>query len=96
MTLCPVTPSTQSWPLLSLASLQNNIAEVEELQGNLMEEYLLEHILSLLQGPQVEVGVRYFAGGILAHLTSREAAWTLDEELRATILEQLVCLGLDL
>ncbi|XP_046882916.1 protein zyg-11 homolog isoform X3 [Hypomesus transpacificus] len=69
--------------------LENNIAEVEELQGNLMEEDLLEHILSLLQGPQVEVGVRYFAGGILAHLTSREAAWTLDEELRATILEQL-------
>ncbi|XP_046882915.1 protein zyg-11 homolog isoform X2 [Hypomesus transpacificus] len=69
--------------------LLNNIAEVEELQGNLMEEDLLEHILSLLQGPQVEVGVRYFAGGILAHLTSREAAWTLDEELRATILEQL-------
>uniref|UniRef100_A0A3Q4GPW6 Zyg-11 family member, cell cycle regulator, like n=1 Tax=Neolamprologus brichardi TaxID=32507 RepID=A0A3Q4GPW6_NEOBR len=52
--------------------LLNNIAEVEELQADLMEEDLLEHILSLLQDSQVDVGVRYFAGGILAHLTSQE------------------------
>uniref|UniRef100_A0A3P8RQ09 Zyg-11 family member, cell cycle regulator, like n=1 Tax=Amphiprion percula TaxID=161767 RepID=A0A3P8RQ09_AMPPE len=71
--------------------LLNNIAEVEELQADLMEEDLLEHILSLLQDSQVEVGVRYFAGGILAHLSSRAEAWTLEGELRTTILEQLVC-----
>ncbi|XP_030606881.1 protein zyg-11 homolog isoform X2 [Archocentrus centrarchus] len=35
--------------------LLNNIAEVEELQADLMEEDLLEHILSLLQDPQVDV-----------------------------------------
>ncbi|XP_034558691.1 protein zyg-11 homolog [Notolabrus celidotus] len=69
--------------------LLNNIAEVEALQSDLMGEDLLEHILSLLQDSQVEVGVRYFAGGILAHLTSRREAWTLDDELRSTILEQL-------
>ncbi|CAJ1071728.1 protein zyg-11 homolog [Xyrichtys novacula] len=69
--------------------LLNNIAEVEALQSDLMEEDLLEHILSLLQDSQVEVGVRYFAGGILAHLASRPEAWTLDEELRSSILEQL-------
>lgn len=70
--------------------LQNNIAEVEVLQADLMEEDLLEHILSLLQDPQVEMGVRYFAGGILAQLASRPEAWTLDDELHSTILKQLV------
>lgn len=72
--------------------LQNNIAEVEELQADLMDEDLLEHILSVLQDSQVEVGVRYFAGGILAHLASRADAWTLDDNLRETILKQLVCI----
>ncbi|XP_041658329.1 protein zyg-11 homolog [Cheilinus undulatus] len=69
--------------------LLNNIAEVEELQSDLMEEDLLEHILSLLQDSQMEVGVRYFAGGILAHLASRVEAWSLDEELRSAVLDQL-------
>lgn len=69
--------------------LLNNIAEVEELQADLMNEDLLEHILSLLQDAQLEVGVRYFAGGILAHLASRPGAWKLDEDLRTTIVTQL-------
>ncbi|XP_047223220.1 protein zyg-11 homolog isoform X2 [Girardinichthys multiradiatus] len=69
--------------------LLNNIAEVEELQSDLMDEDLLEHILSLLQDPQLEVGVRYFAGGILAQLASRAKVWILDDELRSTILEKL-------
>ncbi|XP_014266388.3 protein zyg-11 homolog isoform X1 [Maylandia zebra] len=69
--------------------LLNNIAEVEELQADLMEEDILEHILSLLQDSQVDVGVRYFAGGILAHLASRPDAWTLENELRSTVLKQL-------
>ncbi|XP_017275683.1 protein zyg-11 homolog [Kryptolebias marmoratus] len=69
--------------------LLNNIAEVQELQAELMDEDLLEHVLSLLQNSQVEVGVRYFAGGILAQLASRTEAWTLDDELRTTILKQL-------
>ncbi|MEQ2264812.1 hypothetical protein XENORESO_019938, partial [Xenotaenia resolanae] len=69
--------------------LENNIAEVEELQSDLMDEDLLGHILSLLQDPQLEVGVRYFAGGILAQLASRAKVWTLDDELRSTILEKL-------
>lgn len=77
--------------IIHLTMLQNNIAEVEELQADLMEEDLLEHILSLLQDSHIEVGVRYFAGGILAHVASRPKAWTLDEELRTTILKQLVC-----
>ncbi|KAM9323004.1 protein zyg-11 homolog [Pholidichthys leucotaenia] len=72
-----------------ILGLLNNLAEVEELQANLMEEDLLEHVLSLLQDPQVEMGVRYFAGGILAHLTSRAGAWTLDEELRSSVLKHL-------
>ncbi|XP_077415722.1 protein zyg-11 homolog isoform X2 [Vanacampus margaritifer] len=69
--------------------LENNIAEVEELQTALMEGDLLEHILSLLQDTQIEMGVRYFAGGILAHVTSRPEAWILDEKLCSTILNQL-------
>ncbi|XP_068558043.1 protein zyg-11 homolog isoform X3 [Cebidichthys violaceus] len=69
--------------------LLNNIAEVEALQADLMEEDLLEHILSLLQDNQVEQRVRYFAGGTLAQLVSRPEAWTLDDELRSTILKQL-------
>ncbi|XP_054452174.1 protein zyg-11 homolog [Anoplopoma fimbria] len=69
--------------------LLNNIAEVEVLQADLMEEDLLEHILSLLQDSQVEQGVRYFAGGTLAQLVSRPEAWTLDDELRSTVLKQL-------
>ncbi|KAM4557726.1 protein zyg-11 homolog [Fundulus diaphanus] len=72
-----------------ILGLLNNIAEVEELQSDLMDEELLEHILGLLQDSQLEVGVRYFAGGILAQLASRAEAWTLDHELRSTILEQL-------
>uniref|UniRef100_A0A3B1IGH0 Zyg-11 family member, cell cycle regulator, like n=1 Tax=Astyanax mexicanus TaxID=7994 RepID=A0A3B1IGH0_ASTMX len=71
--------------------LLNNVAEVEELREQLMEEDLLEYILALLQGPQVEVGVSYFAGGVLAHLTSRTGPeWTLDPQLHHTILNRLV------
>ncbi|XP_028988285.1 protein zyg-11 homolog isoform X2 [Betta splendens] len=69
--------------------LLNNIAEVEELQAELMEEDLLEHVLGLLQDSHLEVGVRYFAGGILAHVASRPEAWSLEEELHSTIAEQL-------
>ncbi|XP_070830985.1 protein zyg-11 homolog isoform X1 [Chaetodon trifascialis] len=72
-----------------LLGLLNNIAEVEELQADLQEEDLLEHILSLLQDSETEVGVRYFAGGILAQLASRPEAWTLGDELHSTILKQL-------
>ncbi|XP_044224091.1 protein zyg-11 homolog isoform X2 [Thunnus albacares] len=80
---------TESSVQQKVLGLLNNIAEVEELQAELMEEDLLEHILSLLQDSHMEVGVRYFAGGILAQLTSRPEAWTLDDELRTTILKQL-------
>lgn len=66
---------------------------MEVLQADLLEEDLLEHILSLLQDAELEVGVRYFAGGILAQLTSRPEAWTLSDELRTTIVKQLVCMS---
>ncbi|KAM9789851.1 protein zyg-11 homolog [Neosynchiropus ocellatus] len=69
--------------------LLNNVAEVEELQSEMMEEDLIEHILGLLQNPDVDLGVRYFAGGILAHLASRPESWSLDEELHSTTLRQL-------
>uniref|UniRef100_A0A3P8WMR2 Protein zyg-11 homolog n=1 Tax=Cynoglossus semilaevis TaxID=244447 RepID=A0A3P8WMR2_CYNSE len=69
--------------------LLNNIAEVEELQEDLLEKELLEHVLTLLQNSRLEVGVRYFAGGILAQLASRADTCSLDEELRATIVKQL-------
>ncbi|XP_051989423.1 protein zyg-11 homolog isoform X2 [Xyrauchen texanus] len=73
-----------------LLGLLNNIAEVEELRVELMDEDLIEHMLTLLLNPMVEVGVRYFAGGILAHLTSiRGPAWGLDAELHHTVLEKL-------
>ncbi|XP_049603226.1 protein zyg-11 homolog isoform X2 [Syngnathus scovelli] len=78
-------PSIQ-WKVLGLL---NNIAEVEELQRELMVADLLEHIVRLLQDTKVVMEVRYFAGGILAHLTSRPEAWILDEKLRSHILEEL-------
>ncbi len=69
--------------------IQNNIAEVEELHGELMVQSFLDHIRSLLHSSEVEVS--YFAAGILAHLTSRgEKVWTLELSLRTTLLEQLV------
>lgn len=74
-------------------SLQNNIAEVEELQRDLLDEDLLEHVLALLQDTELEVGVRYFAGGILGQLASRSQAWMLSHELLAAIPEQLVGVG---
>uniref|UniRef100_A0A8C7JCB4 Protein zyg-11 homolog n=1 Tax=Oncorhynchus kisutch TaxID=8019 RepID=A0A8C7JCB4_ONCKI len=83
------TYSSESSIQQKVLGLLNNIAEVEELQADMMQEDLLEHVVTLLQGPQVEVGVSYFAGGVLAHLTSRQDAWTLDQGLRQTILEQL-------
>lgn len=70
--------------------LQNNLAEVQELQPDLLDEDLLEHVLSLLQDTQLDMEVRYFAGGILAQLASRPQAWTLSDELLSTILVQLV------
>lgn len=70
--------------------LQNNVAEVQDLQPDLLDEDLLEHILSLLQDTRVDMEVRYFAGGILAQLASRPQAWTLSDELLSTILGQLV------
>ncbi|XP_072543161.1 protein zyg-11 homolog [Salminus brasiliensis] len=70
--------------------LLNNVAEVEDLREQLMEEDLLEYILALLHGPAVEVGVSYFAGGVLANLASgRGPEWTLDTQLRDTILSRL-------
>ncbi|KAM8849393.1 protein zyg-11 homolog isoform 2-T2 [Spinachia spinachia] len=78
-------PSVQQ----KVLGLLNNIAEVEELQAELMEEHLLRHVFSLLQDSQVEQRVRYFAGGTLAQLVSRPEAWTLDSELRSTIAKQL-------
>ncbi|XP_040026539.1 protein zyg-11 homolog isoform X4 [Gasterosteus aculeatus] len=78
-------PSVQQ----KVLGLLNNIAEVEVLQADLMEEDLLGHVLSLLQDSRVEQGVRYFAGGTLAQLVSRPEAWTLGSQLRSTIVEQL-------
>lgn len=70
--------------------LQNNLAEVRELQPDLLDEDLLGHVLSLLRDAQLDMEVRYFAGGILAQLASRPQAWTLSEELLSTIVGQLV------
>ncbi|XP_051726529.1 protein zyg-11 homolog isoform X6 [Ctenopharyngodon idella] len=69
---------------------QNNVAEVEDLRMELMNEDLVEYILTLLINPVVEVDVSYFAGGILAHLISvRGPAWDLDAELHCTVQEKL-------
>ncbi|TRZ01652.1 hypothetical protein DNTS_006139 [Danionella cerebrum] len=68
--------------------LLNNIAEVNELHGELMVQSFLDHICSFLHSPEVEVS--YFAAGILAHLTSRgEEVWTLEVSLRNTLLQEL-------
>lgn len=81
--------STKTILFFLLLTVQNNIAEVGELHGELMVQGFLDHISNLLHSPEVEVS--YFAAGILAHLTSRgEEAWTLKPSLRSSLLEQLV------
>ncbi len=88
---CAVVVLSLSYLVLNVlcVCIQNNIAEVGELHGELMVHSFLDHIRSLLNSPEVEVS--YFAAGILAHLTSRgEKVWTLDLSLRTTLLEQLV------
>uniref|UniRef100_A0A8C5FE72 Protein zyg-11 homolog n=1 Tax=Gadus morhua TaxID=8049 RepID=A0A8C5FE72_GADMO len=75
-------PSVQQ----KVLGLLNNLAEVEELQGDLMEEDLLDYVLSVLGDPRVGVEVRYFAGGFLAQLSSRPKAWTLQLLLSAQLL----------
>ncbi len=57
----------------------------------LMNEDLVEHIVSLLINPMVEVDISYFAGGILAHLISVGGpVWSLGAELHSTVQEKLV------
>ncbi|XP_066537149.1 protein zyg-11 homolog [Hoplias malabaricus] len=74
---------------LKVLGLLNNVAEVEDLREQLMEEDLLDYVLNLLCNPEVEVGVSYFAGGILANLTSNGGpVWELDIE-RHSILHKL-------
>lgn len=75
-----------------MSVLQNNVAEVEELRVELQDEELVEHLLTLLVNPAVDVEVSYFAGGILAHLASAKGpVWGLDDELLRTVLDKLVC-----
>lgn len=58
----------------------------------LQDEELIEHLLTLLINPAVDVNVSYFAGGILAHLASSVGpTWGLDAELHCTVLDKLVC-----
>lgn len=74
----------------SVLGLLNNVAEVVDLRIDLMDEDLHEYLLSLLDGAGVDISVRYFAGGILAHLLSTgESNWTLDLDLRDIILRKL-------
>lgn len=73
-----------------LLGLLNNIAEVEELRVELQDEELVEHLLTLLINPAVDVDVSYFAGGILAHLASGMGpVWGLDAKLHRTVLDKL-------
>ncbi|XP_076828451.1 protein zyg-11 homolog isoform X4 [Brachyhypopomus gauderio] len=70
--------------------LLNNLAEVEDLRGALLDEELLDYVLSLLHSPGVEVELSYFAGGVLANLAStRGPAWGLTAQLRDTVLDEL-------
>ncbi|XP_030630419.1 protein zyg-11 homolog [Chanos chanos] len=81
---------TESSIQQKVLGLLNNVAEVVELRPELMDEDLVEHVLSLLQGAEVEVGVSYFAGGILAHLCSTGGPpWSLDAELHQAVLDKL-------
>ncbi|KAI2667206.1 hypothetical protein H4Q32_003629 [Labeo rohita] len=88
-----VVDSTLKFALSALWNLTDETptaSEVEELRVELMNEDLVEHILSLLINPVVEVNVSYFAGGILAHLVSvRGPVWSLDAELLRTVQEKL-------
>lgn len=83
----------ESFPLESsvqqkVLGLLNNIAEVKDLHPQLMSKEFINHISILLHSKEVEVS--YFAAGIIAHLVSRgEQAWTLDYQLRKSLVDQL-------
>uniref|UniRef100_A0A4W3HUI8 Zyg-11 family member, cell cycle regulator n=1 Tax=Callorhinchus milii TaxID=7868 RepID=A0A4W3HUI8_CALMI len=80
----PGEPSIQQ----KVLGLLNNIAEVKELHPQLMKRNFIDHIGFLLHNKEVEVS--YFAAGIIAHLISRGLhTWTLDLDLRTSLLEQL-------
>nr|XP_055057547.1 protein zyg-11 homolog isoform X3 [Misgurnus anguillicaudatus] len=73
-----------------LLGLLNNVAEVEELRVELLDEELVEHMVALLSSSTEEVEVSYFAGGVLAHLASVNGpTWSLDAELHSTVLDEL-------
>ncbi|XP_055057547.2 protein zyg-11 homolog isoform X3 [Misgurnus anguillicaudatus] len=73
-----------------LLGLLNNVAEVEELRVELLDEELVEHMVTLLSSSTEEVEVSYFAGGVLAHLASVNGpTWSLDAELHSTVLDEL-------
>ncbi|XP_065133113.1 protein zyg-11 homolog [Paramisgurnus dabryanus] len=73
-----------------LLGLLNNVAEVEELRMELLDEELVEHMVVLLSSSTEEVEVSYFAGGVLAHLASVNGpTWSLDAELHSTVLDEL-------
>ncbi|XP_053537172.1 protein zyg-11 homolog isoform X2 [Ictalurus punctatus] len=72
--------------LMRILGLLNNVSEMEDLRGQLMDEDLLQPVLFLMELREVEVS--YFAGGFLANITS-DNTWSLDETLRHNILTKL-------
>ncbi|XP_070563136.1 protein zyg-11 homolog [Ptychodera flava] len=68
--------------------LFSNVAEVKALRPQLMTEDLMHHVRIAIEESGIEVA--YFAGGILALLTSEDSqAWSLPTETKTQLLRAL-------
>ncbi|XP_062850634.1 protein zyg-11 homolog [Trichomycterus rosablanca] len=72
--------------LQKVLGLLNNVSEMEDLREWMMDEELLEMMLTLMDVPQV--GVSYFAAGVLANITS-SSRWNLSESFHQDVLTKL-------
>ncbi|XP_046706711.1 protein zyg-11 homolog [Silurus meridionalis] len=72
--------------LTQILGLLTNVSEMEDLRVQLMDEELLQHVVTLMELREVKVS--FFAGGFLANLTSG-STWILDTKLRCEILNKL-------
>uniref|UniRef100_A0A8D0DVN4 Zyg-11 family member A, cell cycle regulator n=1 Tax=Salvator merianae TaxID=96440 RepID=A0A8D0DVN4_SALMN len=73
---------------LFMRVLENNVAEVRELQPKLMQKDFIDCVSELLSSSEMEVS--YFSAGIIANLLSRgEQAWALSQTQRKSLIEKL-------
>ncbi|XP_012281887.1 protein zer-1 homolog isoform X2 [Orussus abietinus] len=77
--------------LRNMMGLLGNVAEVEELRVNLMDQQYVSVFADLLNSDSDGIEVSYNAAGILAHMASDgPSAWTIDDPSRNDVLKLMV------